>query len=73
MLLYIHWFGADIARCAFVGAGPNHICGIGSCRVWQHQSPGHGNTETAVLSVVRFTAGLREMGSGVCCSLGEEH
>ena len=64
VLLYIHRRGTDLARCAFVRAGPNHICGIGSC-MWQHQSPGYGNTETAVLSLVRFAAGLHEMGSGV--------
>ena len=57
VLQYIRWFGTDLARCAFVGAGPNHICGVGNCRVWQHQSPGYSNTETAVVSLVRFTVG----------------
>ena len=49
----------------FCWAGLSHICSIGSCRMWQHQSPGHDNTETAVLSLVRFAAWLHEMGSGV--------
>ena len=30
------------------------------------------DTETAVLSLVRFTVGLHEVSSGVRCGLGEE-
>ena len=41
--------------------------------MWQHQSPGYSNTKTAVLSIVRFTVGLHEVGSGMWCGLGEEH
>ena len=38
----------------------------------QHQSPIYSNTETAVLSLVGFTAGLHEVGSGVWRGLREE-
>ena len=54
-------FVVEVARCAFVGARVYHVCSIGSRRVWHHQSPGYRNAETAILSLVRFTAGLHEV------------
>ena len=65
VLLRVHWFVADQARCAFVGARLYNVCGIGSHRVWQHQSPGYRNAEAAILSLVRFTAGLHEVRTGM--------
>ena len=66
VLLCVHLFVADLARCSFVGVQDcSYICGIGSRRMWQHQPPGYRNTETAVLSLIRFTAGLHVVRTGV--------
>ena len=67
VLLYIHRFPTDLTSCAFVGSRLNHICSIGSFRMWQNQSPGYGNAEATLLGLVRFTAGLHEMGTRPKC------
>ena len=55
-----------------LGAGQCRAWGVSNCEVWQHQSPGYSNTQTVILSLVCFTAGLHEVGSGVGSRLGEE-
>ena len=41
VLLRVHWFVADQARCAFVGARLYNACGVASRRVREHQRPGN--------------------------------
>ena len=65
MLFGVHWFVADEARGAFVGAGLYHVCSVGSCRVRKHQPPGYRNAEAAILGLIRFTAWLHEVRTSV--------
>ena len=57
VLLWVHWFVADEARCTFVGAGLVNVCSIGSRQVWQHQSPGYRNAEATILGLVASLLG----------------
>ena len=41
VLLRVHRFVADQARCAFVGARLYNACGVGGRRVREHQPPGY--------------------------------
>ena len=59
VLLRVHWFVADQARCAFVGARLYHICGVGSRQVREHQSPAETRKQRSSASYASLLGCMR--------------
>ena len=66
MLLRVHWFVADHTPAALLlGQNCTTSTALGTAGCGEHQSPGYRDAEAAILSLIRFTAGLHEVRTSV--------